>query len=118
MEGKSLSMDKAITYLYPDKDYDLAKISYRDIIWKLRHFWENHKDCWFRILSRRLSHVIAHQQGFPEDHLVYYETDKTSDLIEDLHPEAIITKESGLSGGFTEKVDAARHGVGRHGTAL
>ena len=38
MEGKSLSMDKAITYLYPDKDYDLAKISYRDIIWKLRHF--------------------------------------------------------------------------------
>ena len=29
-------------------------------------------------------------------------------MIERLHPQAIITKESGLSGGFTEKVEAAR----------
>ncbi len=100
--------DEAIRLLEAHGITRLLVLTGVNTIWKLRHFWENHKDCWFRILSRRLSHVIAHQQGFPEDHLVYYETDKTSDLIEDLHPEAIITKESGLSGGFTEKVDAAR----------
>ena len=100
--------DEAIRQLKAHGITRLLALTGVNTIWKLRHFWENHKDCWFRILSRRLSHVIAHQQGFPEDHLVYYETDKTSDLIEDLHPEAIITKESGLSGGFTEKVDAAR----------
>ena len=100
--------DEAIQLLEAHGITRLLALTGVNTIWRLRHFWENHQDCWFRILSRRLSHVIVHQQGFPEDHLVYYETDKTSDLIEDLHPEAIITKESGQSGGFTEKVDAAR----------
>ena len=66
-------------------------------------------DCWFRILNRRASKYIAMANHFPEERLVYYETDETSSLIEQLHPDAIITKESGLSGGFTEKVEAARH---------
>lgn len=39
LNGKELTMEKAITYLYPDKDLDLSKISYRDIIWKLKHFF-------------------------------------------------------------------------------
>lgn len=77
-------------------------------IGKLRPYWEKHEDCWFRILNRRASHIIANGNRFPEERLVYYETDDTSDLINDLHPQAIITKESGLSGGFTEKVEAAR----------
>ena len=66
-------------------------------------------DCWFRILNRRASKFIAMANRFPEERLVYYETDETSSLIEQLHPDAIITKESGLSGGFTEKVEAARN---------
>ncbi len=41
LKGNSLSMDKAITYLYPDKDIDKSKISYRDIIWKLRRLFAN-----------------------------------------------------------------------------
>ena len=41
LNGKSLSMDKAITFLWPDKDVDKAKVSYRDIIWKLRKFFES-----------------------------------------------------------------------------
>ena len=77
-------------------------------IGKLRPYWEKHEDCWFRILNRRVSHLIANGNRFPEERLVYYETDDTSDLINDLHPQAIITKESGLSGGFIEKVEAAR----------
>ena len=36
MNGKSLTMDQAITYLWPDKELDKAKISYRDAVWRLR----------------------------------------------------------------------------------
>ena len=77
-------------------------------IGRLSAFWEKHETCWFRILNRRASHFVAKANHFPEERLVYYETDETSDLIRDLQPQAIITKESGLSGGFTEKVDTAR----------
>ena len=77
-------------------------------IGKLRPYWEKHEDCWFRILNRRASHIVAKTKRFPEERLVYYETDDTTDLIRDLQPQAVITKESGLSGGFTEKVEAAR----------
>ena len=77
-------------------------------IGRLRPFWEKHQDSWFRILNRRASHIVAQANRFPEERLVYYETDDTSDLIRDLQPQAIITKESGLSGGFTEKVEAAK----------
>lgn len=35
-EGKSLTMDQAITALWPDKDVDKAKILYRDAVWRLR----------------------------------------------------------------------------------
>ena len=73
----------------------------------LRPYWERH-ECWFRILNRRLSQMLARKSQFPEDHLVYYETDDTATLLADLHPQAILTKESGLSGGFAEKVAAAR----------
>lgn len=34
--GKSLTMDQAITALWPDRDLDKAKILYRDAVWKLR----------------------------------------------------------------------------------
>ena len=77
-------------------------------IGRLQPYWEKHEACWFRILNRRASHIIARSNRFPEERLVYYETDDTADLIRDLRPQAIITKESGQSGGFAEKVAAAR----------
>ena len=73
----------------------------------LRPYWERH-ECWVRILNRPLSQMIARKAQFPEDHLVYYKDDDTRQLLEQLKPQAILTKESGLSGGFTEKVEAAR----------
>ena len=73
----------------------------------LRPYWQKH-ECWFRILNRRLSQMLAHKSQFPEDHLVYYEEDETQALIEKLKPQAILTKESGISGGFTEKVETAK----------
>lgn len=77
-------------------------------IGKLKPYWQHHQACWFRILNRQVSQDIARRHQFPAEHLVFYESDDTATLIRDLQPEAIITKESGLSGGFTEKIDAAR----------
>ena len=74
---------------------------------KLRDYWQEY-ECWFRILNRDESLAGARKAGFPVDHLVYYEKDDTASLIERLRPQAIITKESGASGGFEEKVEAAR----------
>lgn len=73
---------------------------------KLKKFWEKH-DTWFRILNRDDSIDKAAETCFPESRLVFYRENDTNSLIEELHPDAIITKESGDTGGFKEKVDAA-----------
>ena len=100
--------DDAIRQLEENQIERLLALTGVGTIGRLSAFWEKHDTCWFRILNRRASHFVAKANRFPEERLVYYETDDTSDLIRDLHPHAIITKESGLSGGFTEKVVAAR----------
>ena len=74
---------------------------------RLQAYWQHH-ECWFRILKRDESQTLAQKAGFPSDHLVYYEKDDTASLMDQLHPQAIITKESGMSGGFDEKIQAAR----------
>ncbi len=74
---------------------------------KLRDFWQS-CETWFRVLDRQESIDKAKNFGFPEDHLVLYEEDSIGSLIEQISPDAIITKESGISGGFEEKVEAAK----------
>lgn len=73
----------------------------------LEDFWKRH-ETWFRVLDRKESVDKAKSLGFPEDHIVFYEEDNTCRLISEVSPDAIITKESGTSGGFEEKVEAAR----------
>ena len=58
----------------------------------------------YRILNRESSIRLAHQQGATDDQLCYYEDSTEIDVDAD----AILLKESGLSGGFIEKVEAAR----------
>lgn len=58
----------------------------------------------YRILKRESSISLAHQQGASDDQLCYYEDGDTIDVKAD----AILLKESGESGGFSEKVAAAR----------
>ena len=73
----------------------------------LKRYWQSHP-CWFRILDREESLSLAEQQDFPKDQLVFFhETEKTLPLLENLKPDAILTKESGYSGYFTEKTEAA-----------
>ena len=99
--------DDAISQLETYGIHRLLALTGVNTIAKLRDYWREH-ECWFRILNREGSLAGAQKAGFPADHLVYYEKDETASLIERLHPQAIITKESGTSGGFKEKVDAAR----------
>ena len=75
-------------------------------IGRLKDYWCRH-ECWFRILDRDSSREATAVVGFPQDHLVYYETHDIAPLLRELRPSAIITKESGVSGGFQEKVEAA-----------
>lgn len=58
----------------------------------------------YRILPRESSIRLAHQQGASDDQLCFYED---SDSIS-VQADAILLKESGVSGGFIEKVAAAR----------
>jgi cobalt-precorrin-5B (C1)-methyltransferase len=75
---------------------------------KLKPFWENH-DCLFRVLNRAESIDLACRQGFPKERLLYYQdTDDEEAVIFNSAADAILTKESGRSGGFQEKVEAAR----------
>ena len=73
---------------------------------RLSGYWKEN-ECWFRILDRDTSREMAVREGFPEDHLVYYEHEDTASLIARLKPQAILTKESGTTGGFPEKIEAA-----------
>lgn len=58
----------------------------------------------YRILPRESSVLLAHQQGASDEQLCYYEDGNKIDVDAD----AILLKESGISGGFVEKVAAAR----------
>ena len=74
----------------------------------LRPWWEKHS-AWFRILEREESLITATRQGFPADYLCFYQDeDDVGALMDRLQPDAVITKESGRSGYFNEKVAAAR----------
>lgn len=54
----------------------------------------------YRILNRESSILLAHQQGISDEQLCYYPETPEAD--------AMLMKESGLSGGFAEKVEEAR----------
>ena len=64
-------------------------------------------DCYFRILNRESSRKIAHDQGIADDHLLFYDIEHAESLTTHV-ADAMITKESGLSGGYVEKVKAAQ----------
>ena len=99
--------DDAISQLNKHNVERLIAFTGVNTIGKLKDYWQ-HNECWFRILDRDESREATATAGFPQDHLVYYESHGTEQLLKQLHPQAIITKESGTSGGFVEKVDAAR----------
>ncbi len=74
----------------------------------LKPFWKT-RETWFRILRREESLTIVRREEFPETHLLFYEKESDNTLLpEHIRPDAILTKESGISGGFEEKITLAR----------
>ena len=59
---------------------------------------------YYRILQRESSIALALKQGVSSEQLCYYEDPQDIPV----EAEAILLKESGLSGGFSEKVEAAK----------
>lgn len=75
---------------------------------KLRLFWERH-DCRFRILEREESIAEAVAAGFPREKLLFYHPDEPEiEVLRRVRPDAVLTKESGESGGLPAKIEAAR----------
>ena len=99
--------DDAMARMEADGIERLLALTGVQTISKLKPYWNDH-ECWFRILNRKDSLAKACEQGFDASHLVFYEEESEKDLIDRLHPQAILTKESGATGGFEEKLDAAR----------
>lgn len=91
----------------------LLALSGANTISKLKGYWQHHKTV-FRILQRPESIEVALRNEFPTSNLLFYNNDcslpsKTDEkaLMQHIGCDAIITKESGESGGFDAKVDAA-----------
>lgn len=96
----------AIRRLQDDHIKRLLALTGVQTIEKLRPFWQAH-ETWFRILPRQSSLAIAQSQGFPTHHLIDYPDDQMEEIL----PDAILTKESGESGGYQQKINQA-HALG------
>ena len=124
--------------IYPPRDPDITWIDdYSDIkaanlhgltllattgvqsIGKLKWLEKEGVKIIYRILNRESSIALAHQQGATDEQLCFYPTDPIGDSPHviryashtgdsPLEADAILLKESGISGGFVEKVAEAR----------
>ena len=108
--------DNTIVWL---KDYEEAvqKIEGRTVlattgvqsIQKLKPLEERGVKVFYRILPRESSIRLAHRQGATDDQLCFYhEGEDERKVLEALHPDVLLLKESGETGGFSEKVAAAK----------
>ena len=100
--------EDAIRQIRKEDIFTLLALTGVQSIAKLKPLWQESACCYFRILNRESSRHLAEREGFPEKYLHYYHAGEDERiLLQQLHPEAILIKESGLSGGFNEKVEAA-----------
>ena len=100
--------EDAIRQIRKEDIFTLLALTGVQSIAKLKPLWQESACCYFRILNRESSRHLAEREGFPEKYLHYYHAGEDERiLLQRLHPEAILIKESGLSGGFNEKVEAA-----------
>lgn len=98
--------DDALGRLESEGIESLLALTGVQTIRRLKPYWSRHR-CVFRILDREESRDLAQSEGFPADCLVKY-GGQLADLIREISPQALITKESGESGGFEEKYEVAR----------
>ncbi|MBR0201157.1 MAG: cobalt-precorrin-5B (C(1))-methyltransferase [Bacteroidaceae bacterium] len=104
----------ALSRLQADCPRCLLALSGVNTISRLRSYWQTHAT-YFRILRREESIAKAEAEGFPADRLLFYNDALTlpsqaeeETLMKQIGCDAIITKMSGESGGFSAKEEAAR----------
>lgn len=99
--------DAAIRFLEEKKIENLLALTGVNTISKLKPYWEKHS-CIFRIMKREESLEVVAKNAFPLENILFYEEeDDDEQLFRRLQPQAIITKESGESGGFSKKITSA-----------
>lgn len=99
--------DEAIAFLHEKNIENLLALTGVNTIPKLKPFWSKHT-CAFRIMNRPESLAAVEKSGFPRENILFYDDERDDiALFRRLRPQAIITKESGESGGFAEKTEAA-----------
>ena len=101
--------DESITWI---DDYSKMPLDIKSLlattgvqsIAKLKHLEAKGIKIYYRILNRESSIALAAKQGATKEQICYYEDPNEIPV----RTEAILLKESGLSGGFPEKVAAAK----------
>ena len=115
------SYEEAVERLQQDGIVNLLALTGVNTIPKLKGYWSKEGNlCHFRVLDRDESRELAEKAGFPSCKLLFFNEKLLNaqgkgkevmllekDFIERISPQAIITKESGESGYFNEKVEAA-----------
>ena len=102
------TFDDAIDYLEQHHIHNLLALSGVQTINKMRRYWEK-TPCWFRILDREESLDLALRAGFPRERVLFWQNGQDEQaLFRELQPDAILTKESGESGFYSEKIAAAK----------
>ena len=90
--------------LIPDDIHSLLATTGVQSINRLKYLEDRGVQVYYRILPRESSLALAKEQGATPEQLCYYEDPQDIPV----EAEAILLKESGLSGGFPEKVEAAK----------
>lgn len=105
--------DDAIAKMEDEDIHCLLALSGVNTISKLKGYWQHHRTI-FRILQREDSIAITLRNALPTKNILFYPNDcalptKEEEMMvmKNVGCDAIITKDSGESGGFTEKVEAA-----------
>ena len=105
--------EDAVAKMSSENIRSLLALSGANTISKLKGYWQHHKTI-FRVLERKESIDIVLRNMFPLSNTIFYSNDNSipskedeKTLMQSLQCDAIITKESGESGGFEEKVNAA-----------
>lgn len=108
------SYQDAVSRLFNDGITSLLALTGVNTIPQLKEWWSADGNvCHFRVLDRDESRELAAKAGFPQERLLFFREDYAgleaeSEMLERLSPQAIITKDSGASGYFNEKVEAAK----------
>lgn len=102
--------EEVLEILEEQEIHHLLALTGVQTIAKLEAYWRKPQNkCHFRILDRESSRAVAAQAGFPEKNLAYYHPgEEERKILQAIRPQAVLLKENGLTGGFEQKLEAAR----------